>query len=220
MIAPLIYEEKVLGLITLISSKTGVFSESELYLLIGFASMATAAIQNAQLHSAVQHMAITDPLTEVYNRRGFFQLARQKVDSARQTGEPAAAIMIDIDFFKRINDAYGHDAGDFVLHELASRCRKVLQETDLVCRYGGEEFAILLPETGLARAREAANQVFQSITGTGMQTPSGEVMVTISVGIAVINETCDTLEQLLKRADQALYLAKAEGRNRVRVWGE
>jgi len=218
MITPLILEDKPLGAITLISAAQETFSEQELYLLISFANTATAAIHNAQLHGAVQYLAITDPLTGIYNRRGFFELANRLIEQSLLNERPTAAIMIDIDFFKRINDSYGHDAGDIVLRTLADRCRKVLRDSDLICRYGGEEFTILLADSDMTGAQNAANRIFHSITDFPMETRSGPVSITISVGIAMFGGPCGTLDKLLKCADQALYLAKEKGRNQVCVW--
>jgi diguanylate cyclase (GGDEF)-like protein len=218
LIAPLIQEEELLGIITLISPAPDGFAESDLHLLISFASTATAAIHNAQLHSAVQHLAITDPLTTIYNRRGFFELARRMLEQAEHFGQPIAAIMIDIDFFKLINDRYGHDAGDVVLRVLAERCRMVLREADLICRYGGEEFAILLSESDISGAYIVADRLFSIITGSPIATRAGPVSITISVGVASFAGDFGSLDHLLKRADQALYLAKGYGRNQVQVW--
>jgi diguanylate cyclase (GGDEF)-like protein len=220
LIAPLVQEDEPLGLISLISPSPDSFTERDLHLLISFASTATAAIHNAQLHSAVQHLAITDPLTGIYNRRGFFELARRMLEEAQHFGLPISAIMIDIDFFKNVNDSYGHDAGDAVLRVLAERCRIVLRETDLICRYGGEEFAIVLSESDINVAHIVANRLFASITGSSVATRAGPVNVTISVGVASFGEEHGSLDHLLKRADQALYLAKGYGRNQVQVWSD
>lgn len=218
LMTPLLQEDRPLGLITLFAPETGAFFDRDLHLLISFASTATAAIQNAQLHSVVQNLAITDPLTGLLNRRGFFNLARLAMEKATLLDRPLSFIMIDIDYFKNINDRYGHDAGDVVLQVLSRRCRQALREMDLVCRYGGEEFAILLPESDLAGAQAAANRLFKNITETTMETAAGAIWVTISVGVATVGEDCDTLDLLIKRADQALYLAKGFGRNQVQVW--
>lgn len=218
LIAPLMLETKALGTITLVSTAGSSFSEQEMHLLTSFANTATAALHNAKLHSDVQYLAITDPLTGLYNRRGFFERAQQVIDRAAQNEEPVAAVMIDIDYFKRINDNYGHDAGDAVLRTLADRCRASLGEFDLICRYGGEEFAVLMPKSEYSGALDAANKLFNDITGSPMQIPSGAVTVTISVGVATFGGPCNTLDHLLKCADQALYQAKGKGRNQVCVW--
>ena len=220
IIAPLIQEGHVLGILTLASPSENAFSEPDLRLLISFASTATAAIRNAQLHRAVQYLAITDPLTGLYNRRGFYELAGHVLKQSQFFGRPLSAIMMDIDFFKKINDQYGHDAGDAVLHALAMRFRKVLREADLVCRFGGEEFAILLPESDTNGARTAAHRLHHIITESPIDSAAGPINVTMSIGVAEFSPENHTLDDLLKDADKALYTAKAKGRNQVSVWNE
>lgn len=218
LIAPLVQEDQPLGVISLISPDPQAFDEQALRLLISFASTATAAIHNAQLHSAVQYLAVTDPLTGVVNRRGFFDQAQKMVDQAVQNHRSLAAVMIDIDFFKLVNDSYGHDIGDLVLRTLADRCRRLLRDSDLICRYGGEEFLILLADSDMRGAYTAAQRLLNSITNIPFETKAGQVQVTVSIGVAAFNDDCQTLADLLKQADIALYRAKAEGRNRVCAW--
>lgn len=218
LIAPLIQEDQALGMLTLMSATPDAFTTPDLHLLISFASTATAAIHNAKLHSAVQYLAVTDPLTGVYNRRGFYELAQLLFEQAQVNHRALSAGMIDIDFFKHVNDQFGHDIGDIVLRKLADRCKRVLRDSDILCRYGGEEFAILLAETDLAGAEIAAHRLFNKVTAKPIQTDAGPVSVTISIGIAAKNEHCDTLQQLLKDADKALHKAKAEGRSQVQIW--
>lgn len=218
IIAPLIQEEAAIGVLSLISPDTDAFSETDLRLLVSFASTATAAIQNAQLHSAVHHLAITDPLTGVYNRRGFSELAHKIICCTKRNQRPLSAMMIDIDFFKLVNDRYGHDIGDHILKSLAERCQMILREADIICRYGGEEFAVLLPDSDVQGTQIAAERLFASIAQNPFQTECGAISITLSIGIAGYNEKITTLEGILKCADMALYLAKQEGRNRIRIW--
>ncbi len=218
LIAPLVQEEQVLGVLTLMAPQLEAFSALDLHLLISFASTATAAIHNAKLHSAVQYLAVTDPLTGVYNRRGFFELAQHLFEQAQISNRPVSAVMIDIDFFKLVNDVYGHDIGDAVLRKLADRFKKVVRDSDTLCRYGGEEFAILLAETDLAGAEIAAHRLFNYVSSRPIETEVGPISVTISVGIAAKSEKCNTLHLLLKDADRALHKAKAGGRNQVQAW--
>ncbi len=220
MIAPLIQEGHVLGMLTLASHQESAFSEPDLRLMISFASTATAALHNAQLHRAVQHMAITDPLTGLYNRRGFYDLAGHLLKQVQFFGRPLSAIMMDIDYFKKINDQYGHDTGDAVLQTLAMRFRKVLRDADIICRFGGEEFAILLPESDIIGARNAAARLHHVITATPVDSAAGPITVTMSIGVAQFSSEDHTLDDLLKDADKALYTAKAKGRNQVSVWNE
>lgn len=218
IIAPLIQEEAAIGVLSLISYDSDAFTETDLRLLVSFASTATAAIQNAQLHSTVHHLAITDPLTGVYNRRGFSELAQKIISCTKRNQRPLSAMMIDIDFFKQVNDRYGHDIGDQILKSLAERCQMVLRESDIICRYGGEEFAVLLPDSDVQGTQIAAERLFASIAQNPIQTECGTISITVSIGIAGYSEKIATLEGILKCADMALYLAKQEGRNRIQIW--
>jgi diguanylate cyclase (GGDEF)-like protein len=218
IIAPLIQETETIGMLSLIATQKRAFSEGDFRLLASFASTAATAMQNAQLHSAVQYLAITDPLTGVYNRRGFFEQARQVMHTAETFDRPVSVLMLDIDFFKHVNDEHGHDAGDTILQALAERSRKALRDSDLICRYGGEEFAYLLPESDEEGSRTATRRLFDTITATPVQTINGPITFTISIGVATRSDTCLTLEDLLKCADSALFQAKQSGRNQVRFW--
>ena len=215
---PLVADQDLLGILTLDRREANSFSPDEVELALGFANHAAIAIQNATLHSAVQHLAITDPLTGVYNRRGFFELAIKIMASALRSKHPLSILMIDIDFFKKVNDQYGHDEGDVVLQEVTARCNQILREGDLICRYGGEEFTILLPDSDLTGAYRAAQRLYAHIVHEPIEGRSAKISITISIGIATLSEDCTSLEALLKRADLALYSAKQKGRNRICTW--
>jgi diguanylate cyclase (GGDEF)-like protein len=164
----------------------------------------------------VQRLAITDPLTGLYNQRHFTAAAEAEVQRACRYGRPLSAVMMDIDHFKRVNDTYGHTIGDRLLQKVAESCRKELRKADVVGRYGGDEFAIMLPEIDLAAAQRVAERLRKTIAQTQLRTPKGPARVTASLGVAAVD--CDTilLEALLSRADKALYVAKRKGRNQVR----
>jgi two-component system cell cycle response regulator len=139
------------------------------------------------------------------------------VEQAASRGKPLSVLVLDIDFFKAINDGHGHDAGDDVLREFAVRVRKAIRGIDLACRYGGEEFVIVMPETDMAVASMVAERLRRRIAGEPF--PIGQdgqgIEVTISIGIAQLGSPEDNAAAILKRADQALYRAKRDGRNRV-----
>src|SRR5215813_4346700 len=162
-------------------------------------------------------LAITDSLTGLYNRRYMESHLGTLVEEAAARGKPLSLLVLDIDYFKAINDNYGHDAGDDVLREFATRVRKSIRGIDLACRYGGEEFVIVMPETDMAVAAVVAERIRRCIAGEpfAIQKGSGAIDVTISIGIAGLAQSNDTAESVLKRADQALYRAKRDGRNRV-----
>ena len=176
------------------------------------------AIENARLFGEVQQLAVTDSLTGVHNRRYFFELAEREFERARRFKRPLSALMLDIDHFKRVNDTYGHAVGDRVLRALAQQCRQSLRDIDLLGRYGGEEFSVLLPECGLDGASTAAERVRRCVAEMQTETDRGQLAVTISLGVAAVAEDCPNLAFMLNRADIALYSAKKNGRNRVEVW--
>jgi two-component system cell cycle response regulator len=161
-------------------------------------------------------MAITDALTGLYNRRYMETHVGTLVEQAATRGKPLTVLVLDIDYFKSINDGHGHDAGDDVLREFALRIRKSIRGIDLACRYGGEEFVVVMPETDLAVATMVAERLRRRIASEPFPIQQGArtVEVTISIGIAALGGS-DNAASVLKRADQALYRAKRDGRNRV-----
>jgi two-component system cell cycle response regulator len=160
-------------------------------------------------------MAITDALTGLHNRRYMESHLATLAEQSR--GKPLALMMLDIDFFKAINDNYGHDAGDDVLREFAVRIRKSIRGIDLACRYGGEEFVIVMPETDLHVAGMVAERLRRSIAGEPFAVNKGtkRIEVTISIGLSTLERKGESVADVLKRADTALYRAKNDGRNRV-----
>ena len=162
-------------------------------------------------------MAITDALTGLFNRRYMETHLAGLVEQAAARGKPIAVMILDIDYFKSINDGYGHDAGDDVLREFALRIRKCIRNIDLACRYGGEEFVIVMPETDIAVAAMVAERLRRRIAAEKFPIQQGAkaLDVTLSIGIAALNGAEDNAAAILKRADTALYRAKRDGRNRV-----
>ena len=162
-------------------------------------------------------MAITDALTGLFNRRYMETHLSALVEQAASRGKPITVLVLDIDFFKSINDGHGHDAGDDVLREFALRIRKSIRNIDLACRYGGEEFVIVMPETDMGVATVVAERLRRRIAGEPFPIQQGMRLldVTLSIGIAALNGEGDNAAAMLKRADQALYRAKRDGRNRV-----
>jgi two-component system, cell cycle response regulator len=161
-------------------------------------------------------MAITDALTGLYNRRYMETHVGTLVDQAIARGKPLSVLILDIDYFKSINDTHGHDAGDDVLQDFAIRIRKSIRGIDLACRYGGEEFVVVMPETDMAVATMVAERLRRRIASEPFPIQKGArtIEVTISIGIAALGPN-DNAAAVIKRADQALYRAKRDGRNRV-----
>ncbi len=218
IVVPLMLHGEVLGAISLDSTRRAAFTPEDLELLETFAITATAAIRNAQRHEEVRWLAIVDPLTEVYNRRGLFEFGYREVERARRFGRPLAAVMFDLDHFKHVNDTYGHAVGDQVLVGLAKRVQTALRSTDLLGRYGGEEFVVLLPETSQEKAYAIAERIRKIVYSAPFETDMGPIEITISLGIAMLDETCTNLESLIARADEALYQAKQAGRDTTVIW--
>ncbi|MBD9506428.1 PleD family two-component system response regulator [Ensifer sp. ENS10] len=175
---------------------------------------------NDRLRSSVQQtieLAVTDGLTGLHNRRYFDTHLKLLMDRAAARGRPLSICMTDIDRFKQVNDTYGHDAGDEVLREFANRIRTTVRGADLACRFGGEEFVVVMPDTSAEMAAGVAERLRMIIESLPFPVPQadGVLKVTASMGIATLRPGADTAEALLKRADTALYQAKHEGRNRV-----
>jgi two-component system, cell cycle response regulator len=161
-------------------------------------------------------LALTDSLTGLYNRRYMETHLETLIEKSTQTDRPLALVMIDIDHFKPINDTYGHDAGDEVLRQFSARLQASVRGIDLACRYGGEEFVVVMPDADLSVARAVGERLRRHISADPFLVSKGskQLDVTISVGIAMRREG-DAADTILKRADEALYQAKRDGRNRV-----
>ncbi len=162
-------------------------------------------------------MAITDQLTGLHNRRYMSRHLDNLVANAKKNNKPIAFVIMDIDYFKSVNDSHGHDIGDEVLKEFASRIAANVRGIDLACRYGGEEFVVVMPDTDVAYAYAVSERLRQSIETTPFQVSRAphSLNLTISIGIAGAEGENDTVDALLHRADQALYRAKKTGRNKV-----
>jgi diguanylate cyclase (GGDEF)-like protein len=172
-------------------------------------------LQNARLYAQVQVMATTDMLTGVATRRHFLQQAEHEIERYERYGVPFTFIMLDIDHFKSVNDTLGHRHGDMVLSQVGQILRDTIRKVDHVGRLGGEEFAILLTDTPLKEGALVAERICRQLDETRVDTPSGAVHVTVSVGVCGPQPGKDTLEDMLVLSDRAMYAAKNAGRNRI-----
>jgi diguanylate cyclase (GGDEF)-like protein len=191
------------------------FDEDEGRLAHWLAAQASIALENARLHRAVEQQAITDDLTGLANRRRFGESLALEVSRAQRFSGSLALVLADLDDFKRVNDLYGHQVGDDVLRRFAELMRESVREFDLAARHGGEEFAILVPETDLDGGMRLAERLAAALRAARFSSPGGETFaVTSSFGVAAFPDA-HSAEQLMLNADRALYRAKKEGKNRV-----
>ena len=219
---PLRQSGRIVGVLNLYDKEAGrAFSAHDLESTLAFASQASVAIDNVLLHQEAQRLSLTDPLTALWNYRYLTIGLGHEIERATRFTRPLAALMLDLDRFKAINDEHGHQVGDAVLIELAGRMRAEVREVDTVARYGGEEFVIVLPETdsaGAARLADRLGTVIRSnpfCAGAGVRNSRG-LDVTASIGVAVFPEHGETPSRLLRSADEALYAAKNGGRDQWR----
>jgi diguanylate cyclase (GGDEF)-like protein len=215
LVVPLRAHHRVTGAVAAINGEDHPdFSARQLDLLMTMAAHA-AAVDNLRLFEEVQRLAVTDDLTGVHNRRHLFELAEHEFRQSQRYHRPLAAIMFDLDRFKDVNDTYGHGVGDEVLRAVAGHCRKLIREVDVLGRYGGEEFAVILPETDLKAAIEVAERFRSTVAARPLETSRGPIEVTVSAGVAEIHRDMIDVHSLIDRADAAMYFAKRTGRNRV-----
>lgn len=186
------------------------------YSLVVLLARVRAALREKERQDLLEKWATTDPLTELMNRRHFFELAERELAQTKRSGRPLSFIMIDIDHFKQVNDEHGHLVGDAALIELAGLLKQQLRKVDFCGRYGGEEFVLCLPDTPAQGALEVAERIRIAVTHLQITPPSPPLTFTISLGISQCRDD-QKVEDILKRADAALYQAKAAGRNQSKL---
>ena len=211
IIVPLKAVDTVVGLLSLYTDPCVEVGESLMQLLYSLGSLIGIAVNNSRLYEETKSVSLHDPLTGLANRR-FLEIQLEKsFEAARRYGQNLSGIMLDIDHFKRYNDTLGHPEGDRLLARIAHILTAEMRKSDYVFRYGGEEFLVLLPDTELSKARDAAERLRAAV--------EREAGITISLGVAVYQEGMPDKETLVKAADAALYRAKEGGRNRVETAG-
>jgi len=216
LVVPLATRSGRLGMLLLAARQPDAYGAAEIEIGAALAVQSMVAYENACLFTQVRQLATVDGLTGLNNRRQFFDLATERLAGARAHGRPLAAIMLDIDHFKQINDDHGHQVGDEVLREVSARLRRHLRDTDILGRYGGEEFAIVVSDRDPAAVAE---RLRSCVAGASVETAAGPLWVTTSAGVSDLRADDTGLEDLLVRADAALYRAKQAGRNRVQLDG-
>lgn len=217
---PMVHGAELLGVLNFERPQAAAFEPEEIEFFMAVADQVAMALQNARLHAKTVALAITDPLTGVPNRRYLFQQLEQELNRANRFGTQLSVLMIDIDFFKRLNDTAGHQAGDDVLRQVCALLKGMVRRVDTLGRYGGEEFMVLLPQVTRAEAIEVADKLRAAVATATFSwrevQPDGRI--TISVGVASLPGDATEQDRLVDCADAALYASKREGRNRVSAY--
>lgn len=216
MLVPLTLHSTAMGVLVAESNNENKFHDKDIQMLSIVARSAALALENADLHRRTEELTINDELTETFNYRYFVQKLQEEKRRAARYNSPLSLIMVDIDWFKKLNDSYGHEIGNLVLRCLSEIIKKCIRDVDVFCRYGGEEFVIILPQTPQVEATQIAERIRQQIEKAVIDTAkAGKLKVTVSVGLTSYPENGKSQDELLGVADQALYRAKGKGRNLV-----
>jgi diguanylate cyclase (GGDEF)-like protein len=216
ILVPLKTKDRVEGVLDLSVPGGTEPSEYTVKMLATIGNQLGVAIENARLYEKAKERSLLDSLTGLWNHEEIVRILEQELDRAKRGGISVGVIMIDLDHFKGINDTYGHLTGDAVLRKIAEKLRSSLRSYEIVGRYGGEEFLLVLPGCDLRVAGEIAERIRKKIAADAIDTPAGHIVVTISLGVAVSSpERQSTAPFLVNAADLALYRAKKNGRNRM-----
>jgi diguanylate cyclase (GGDEF)-like protein len=215
---PLTFKERTMGVIELVNGPAdGAFHEEDLKILGTVAEFSAIAIENARNFHKVQELTVLDDHTGLFNSRHLKRSLEQEVVRATRFGHPVSVIFFDLDYFKKVNDTHGHQAGSQVLHEVGKLLLKTLRSTDVPVRYGGDEFVILMPETSKDQAVAAARRIGAEIARQPFlgEKPYGPVKLTASLGVAAFPDDARDPDNLIRRADEAMYRVKADCRGGV-----
>ena len=218
LVLPLLHHDRPLGTLILGAKRRHAFGDTVRPTLEVLASHLAVSLSNARMVHKLETMATTDGMTGLLNKRAMLEQAAQKVAAASRFGRKLSVLVTDIDFFKKVNDTYGHDVGDLVIKGLGEILKRQKRTTDVVARFGGEEFVILCEQTDEAGAHQLGERIREELGKTVFHTPHGPLTVTCSVGVATFPEAGGTWDELFKAADEALYASKRGGRNQVTVW--
>ena len=217
-IVPLICQERVVGVLNLADKvQADRWKSEDIALIELFSQLVGASIGNIKLFEKIQRQATTDGLTGLANHKTFYEILEKELWRTRRYGGRISLIMVDVDNLKKINDAYGHRAGDKVIREISKRIKECVRQIDTAARYGGDEFAVILLNTSLSDATVVAQRMVDAVAGSPVIWNKEEIPLSISVGLGQYDADT-TPEDITSRSDQALYTAKQAGKNTVRVF--
>ncbi len=227
LMVPIVYQEHRLGVLVMTSDENNGFGKRDMKMIQIMAGQAAVGLWNARKLQQSRAQSYTDQLTGVYNYRYFVETLEEMCVESDETGAPVSLLVIDLDFFKTVNDTFGHDVGNAVLQRIAQILKNQVRDRDVVCRYGGEEFMIILPRASLDTGVQIAERLRRAVETTPISVPPvGKttmlpVRVTASIGVATYPDMADSPQDLLRNADRAMYVgSKQAGRNRVGIYGE
>jgi diguanylate cyclase (GGDEF)-like protein len=214
----LMAQGKTLGILHTSQSEAGRLNQAKQQLVVTMAEHAALALSNLKLYETLRNQSTRDPLTNLFNRRCMEESLDRELRRAERSHRQLTLIMLDLDHFKRFNDTFGHDAGDAILRDVGKLLETNFRGEDIACRYGGDEFTVILPVGALDVAEQRAQELRKAIKDLEIPYLNPTLdRVTVSMGIARFPEHGSTAETLLRSADRALYQAKAAGRNRIEI---
>jgi diguanylate cyclase (GGDEF)-like protein len=217
-IVPLVCQDMVVGVLTLADKMSGdQFNSGDIALIELFSQLVGASIGNIKLFEKIQRQATTDGLTGLINHKTFYEILEKELWRSRRYGGQISLIMVDVDNLKKINDTYGHRAGDKVIREVGRKIKECIRQIDTAARYGGDEFAVILPNTSLGDATIVAQRMVNAVASSPATWKRDLIPLSVSVGLGQYDADTNP-EDITSRSDQALYSAKKAGKNTVRVF--
>ncbi|MFK5892362.1 MAG: GGDEF domain-containing protein, partial [Pseudomonadota bacterium] len=218
-VIPIEFKDEILGIVVLATSSE--FHQDAFWMIDFFSQGFALALKNAMIHTQIQQIAVLDGLTGTLNRRFGMKRLNDEFSRAKRANSPLTVMMLDLDHFKKINDCYGHLSGDKAIIAVVSETKKILRDSDIIIRFGGEEFLIVLPGVSADDAIITGERICQTIEDYDIHDGSDVIKLTVSIGVSCYpNKNIDTSDRLIQCADKALYFSKENGRNRSTLYSE